>query len=1066
MLRNLPKMTLAVGCLLLTMTAAFASPVGFFSDELDADLYDCALVLHTSPKITPTSTVQVSLEWVDVKNYTQVVVGKGQILINTVKKGVKTPSARVTVNLPANGTYPLTISRRGGWMGLLHDQELLFRGEVPRQTGNEAGFEAGAGWTVSNVSIQRLEPVVFADNFMRTADEPGAWTVQTGQWGLQSAWDLDPKGNAQKFNSVVYAQNPFSWSGRNPGGSAICATGKPFWEDYTFSAAVHPNKGGAVGLLVNMTDANSGLLVRWSPSNDTTARGNKLTLYRMTNGALTQLAESKGGYIPDQWYDVAVTASLDGVSVAIDRLPRISVKNVTPWRGGVGLYAEGETGATFDDVTVYGRTLKKDLIAENIQTQVNQRFRDDTHGMQEWSAYNRDWVTPPGTYNYHVNRLDFFGDHWITCTVRPYDAKSGQLVLSLNANGAEINSGYRAVIGLNPDTNKINYTLFRDTTQLATATGNPLTPNVEYTFRFSRNSTKLQLEQDGEPIVQVADVKSPTGLRPAYRAEGCFAFVRDVIVLGRNMRDYTFADAPVDWMSTGTWMPTTRWSCAPQWSFLAGWSRGYAMLSYKDRVVGDQTFETFVGLKMEYPRERDIYDNRYRDLGISICSDGVNPLTGYSGAWLVPMPGEFTSMPDGRKVARKRTILYRNGVEVSGVDVAPYEMPERGIDHRNWFELALHKRGDTVELWVRDKPVLTYKDPKPLDGGVPGLWTYDNGFSVARARLMYANTPEPRTDSHVILEEPWYPEWAEVGKTLSLHFEDSWSTAGKPLTFKITPKLVPDGEKNTPTIDEMKVGFNPSRIGEYWYQITASDGSVTSAPYHLAMKTFDPSIKRDDSHTLLLYRFDEGKGDVVKDHAAIGPPADIMTKTANTTWLPGQGVTLRGANPMMTKTGVPKLMAIAKNRACTIETWVSTDTIYTPTGWAGCILAWENTLDKRNFAFGHNTQNLITTPYGGALTSGDPKSLSSWGFRTGLNHWVSTWDGTTTTQYRNGELMSAGAIDWGTANWDPNSVILLGNQSTDLQRNYLGTYYLVAIHDRCLTADEVKHHFEAGPGAR
>ncbi len=35
-----------------------------------------------------------------------------------------------------------------------------------------------------------------------------------------------------------------------------------------------------------------------------------------------------------------------------------------------------------------------------------------------------------------------------------------------------------------------------------------------------------------------------------------------------------------------------------------------------------------------------------------------------------------------------------------------------------------------------------------------------------------------------------------------------------------------------------------------------------------------------------------------------------------------------------------------------------------------------------------------------------------------------------------------------------------------MQRNYLGTYYLVAIHDRCFSAGEVLRHYQAGPSAK
>ncbi len=143
------------------------------------------------------------------------------------------------------------------------------------------------------------------------------------------------------------------------------------------------------------------------------------------------------------------------------------------------------------------------------------------------------------------------------------------------------------------------------------------------------------LEKDGETVLEAKDVEPLRGMRPAYRAEGCFALAHNALVLGRNVRTYTFSDEPVDWwIGEGTWEQSTRWSCDPRWSFLGGWSRGDAVLWHKQRFTGDQYFDAFLGVRMEYPRERQIYDDRFRDLGITICGDGHNPRSGYAGIYL------------------------------------------------------------------------------------------------------------------------------------------------------------------------------------------------------------------------------------------------------------------------------------------------------------------------------------------------------------------------------------------------------------------------------------------------
>ena len=94
----------------------------------------------------------------------------------------------------------------------------------------------------------------------------------------------------------------------------------------------------------------------------------------------------------------------------------------------------------------------------------------------------------------------------------------------------------------------------------------------------------LQLQCDGKPVLEATDAQPLPGRHAAYRANGCFALAHDMQVISRNVLEYTFTSAPVDWIGEGTWMPTIRWTCAPQWSFLGGWSRGDAVLWHKERV--------------------------------------------------------------------------------------------------------------------------------------------------------------------------------------------------------------------------------------------------------------------------------------------------------------------------------------------------------------------------------------------------------------------------------------------------------------------------------------------------
>ena len=92
----------------------------------------------------------------------------------------------------------------------------------------------------------------------------------------------------------------------------------------------------------------------------------------------------------------------------------------------------------------------------------------------------------------------------------------------------------------------------------------------------------------------------------------------------------------------------------------------------------------------------------------------------------------------------------------------------------------------------------------------------------------------------------------------------------------------------------------------------------------------------------------------------------------------------------------------------------------------------------------------VVTPPGAAVTS--------------LTHVVYTRRANgPATLYVNGQ--DRGVLDIGGpfSSWDERMPLLLANELSE-DRPWLGTYYLVAIYDRALTAAEVVHNYEAGAG--
>ncbi len=252
----------------------------------------------------------------------------------------------------------------------------------------------------------------------------------------------------------------------------------------------------------------------------------------------------------------------------------------------------------------------------------------------------------------------------------------------------------------------------------------------------------------------------------------------------KNFLDYTFTNAPVDWFADGTWLPTMRWACKPQYSFYSGWSRGDAVLWHKRRFYGDQSLQAFTAFKMEYPRETNFYDQyaRYHDMCLTICGDGHDPRSGYAICSGLP---DAAGTPNA---AHRAAAQWRAGGEIADVH------RRQGAIHNWWYDMELRKRGDMVEFILtnmenlanRTETVISYRDPHPIDGGVPAIWTTDNGVSIARVRIAFRRRRSSLNhDPHVYLDTPWFPEWANVGQPLQLDFSAAFSTTGQPVALRV-----------------------------------------------------------------------------------------------------------------------------------------------------------------------------------------------------------------------------------------------------------------------------------------
>jgi hypothetical protein len=1035
-----------------------------FSEDLDSDMYDCSVVLNRSVDGRPMN-VKLYLEWQSDRDCIRLDILNNNVIINSIKAGTifKAGSLKISSTIEKKENTEqinFSIHRRGDSLAIFDKEKMLLNCKVNHAPGNIGRYVATGEGTI-DINVNKLEPVFFTDDFMRTADDQNQWKVATGEWEMRSAWD-DVVNSATTMDKKEYAQNPFAWAGRaKDDKAAFCTTGLDTWEDYNFSTSICPGGDGAVGIAANIIGQNY-LLVKWLPASAQNANTKKITLLNIAGTAQTELKSADFGYLPGQWYRMSIISNLSGVTVLIDGHEVLSSPPVYPTHGGVGLYCDGKAGAIFDDVSVIGSGINEDIVHESQQTKINDKFKQDNKGMAVWASVKSEWKPIPGAPGYLTHRSEFYGNHWVVMDLKiPEESLTGSLDIILSGDGKSVDNGYRLSARMGAGKDIPELAIYRN--GLVVATGKlGIVPGEDFSLRFKRLKSKLIFTVDDEIKLEYDDANPINGLKPSYHVDGSFAGIGDVLVMGENNLDYVFTGAPSDWVNEGTWEATTRWSCAPQWSFLAGWGASDVALWHKKIFTGDQLLQTFVGVKMEYPYQREIYDNRYRDLGITICGDGKNPHSGYSAIYGAPSKDGATP--------NMRTVLLRNGVEVAECAV---RMPGRNEAHNSWFNLELRKHGGVVEFLLGGTLLLTYTDPVPIEGGIPAVWTTDNGISVARVRLNYANAPVARKDIRVQIDQPEYGNWVNIGETININFPRLCSTSGRQVKLQIKKHTAPVAE----TDDAIKIvgnsiAFTPKAVGDHWYEITGVDGDVVSAPFNLIITAFDKTKTIDNSHALYLYNFDTGKGNRVLDVSPIAPALNInIPINAKADWNKG-GLRLSSSTPLVSIGTTSKLQAIEKSKQMSVEIWFLPDTLYPnndlPEKWFGVFCTAQVSADMSIFNFGHHSNRVVAANMYNRMVENPQTTVGRW--KVGLQHIVYTWSGTQTTLYVNGVSTGENATiawlpeQWSKviATWPP---LLIGNDVSGIH-GIMGTFYKLAIHDKSFDKTEIMERYTAGPSVR
>lgn len=236
---------------------------------------------------------------------------------------------------------------------------------------------------------------------------------------------------------------------------------------------------------------------------------------------------------------------------------------------------------------------------------------------------------------------------------------------------------------------------------------------------------------------------------------------------------------------------------------------------------------------------------------------------------------------------------------------------------------------------------------------------------------------------------------------------------------------------------------------------------------------------RYEDHVVALYEFKAGEGRTAFDTSG-QEPAMHLSLTGNTDWVGGWGVSfgpaytddagtsLRSGKAQATTGSSRKLHSLlTASGEYSIEAWVVPGNV---TQEDARIVSYSGSANSRNFSLSQSLQNYgilqrsTTTDQNTAFSTADGDNR----LQASLQHVVINFTpGEGRRIYVNGR--DTGDTDPGAAgllnNWDDTFAFVLGNE-TDGNSPWEGTLRLVAIHNRALSAEQIRTNYEAGVGQK
>lgn len=207
----------------------------------------------------------------------------------------------------------------------------------------------------------------------------------------------------------------------------------------------------------------------------------------------------------------------------------------------------------------------------------------------------------------------------------------------------------------------------------------------------------------------------------------------------------------------------------------------------------------------------------------------------------------------------------------------------------------------------------------------------------------------------------------------------------------------------------------------------------------------------------VLYRFDEGKGEAIRDASGGKEPLNLKIENPSAVQWKKNGLAIREP-ALIRHTGSAKRLArrIKKTGEITLEAWITPAN--TSQAGPARIFTFSSGTGERNFTIGQD-KNKIEVRFRTETTdaNGIPALSSAAGsLGTRLTHIVYTRDSKSRARlYLDGGMVEERIIPGDISNWKEDYTLAIGNETTK-DRPWEGTFHLLAVYDRALTPEEVR----------